>query len=400
MEKVGKTREVINKLQKELGVDSPRGKRLAYYVSEFYKQARTELEEARFLLNIENTLDEEMEYLCPECAGPSLNGGKGPFCCMTCRRYRCDNKDCKDKKKPIVESNGHKVCTSCGVVGDPVFVREVVKRDEDGNRLWVRPTNRKRTSHDRAKSMEDKLLDYKISEENREAILKDFKKILVVLDKRTSKPYSVGNYDYLILRLASRRGIEVGTLTPDEIEYRREQGVDKMVEKSVRSKYRGLPYDKKRTEDMWDEIRSRQEKVKTGEVEAPVVKIKSGPVDTKTPETLRRMDGILYGESGVYETLGWKSVPGDKYHNEYVESGVVDDRPKVGQWRCNVCEKNYAMSNKSKHEKTTKHVRTLEKKGIKWDNDIGNYVRDGEIYDIGYYNNRTMFLGEKSGNLQ
>ena len=52
MEKVGKTREAINKLQKKLGVDSPRGKRLAYYVSEFYKQARTELEEASSYLTL------------------------------------------------------------------------------------------------------------------------------------------------------------------------------------------------------------------------------------------------------------------------------------------------------------------------------------------------------------
>ena len=47
-------------------------------------------------------------------------------------------------------------------------------------------------------------------------------------------------------------------------------------------------------------------------MEAPEIKIKPGPVDVKTPETLQRMGGVLYGEGGVYKTLGWESVPCDK----------------------------------------------------------------------------------------
>ena len=122
-----------------------RKRRLAYHKSEFYKEPRTELEVANFDLNIENILNEEMKHLCPECAEPSLNDGKGPFCCGTCKDYRCD----KCEKGSVIASNGHMVCTSCGTVGDPVFVREVVIRDEDGNKITAKPARRKKTEYKR-----------------------------------------------------------------------------------------------------------------------------------------------------------------------------------------------------------------------------------------------------------
>ena len=102
--------------------------------------------------------------------------------------------------------------------------------------------------------MRDKLSEYNIREEDRETILEDFKKVLIALDKRTSKPYHIGSYDYFILRLASRRGIEIKGLTKEKVEYRESREMEQRVEESVKSRYRGLSYNKKRTEEMWDKI--------------------------------------------------------------------------------------------------------------------------------------------------
>ena len=78
------------------------------------------------------------------------------------------------------------------------------------------------------------------------------------------------------------------------------------MEESVKGRQKELPYSKKRTEEMWDEIHKEIEKVNSGEIEAPEIpKIKLEPVHIKTPGTLQRLDEMLYGVGGVFEAFGW-----------------------------------------------------------------------------------------------
>ena len=92
----------------------------------------------------------------------------------------------------------------------------------------------------------------------------------------------------------------------------------------------------------------------------------------------------MYGEGGVYKTLGWEPSPNDAYHSEYLKSGDPNilNMPKIGEWHCNICNRNYSASNKSKHERTRKHTEKLEEKRTQ---------SDGEVLDIGYYNNKITF---------
>ena len=259
----------------------------------------------------------------------------------------------------------------------------------------VKPTHKKKTVYDRAKTMEDKLLDYNIAD--RDTILEDFKKLLVALDKRTTKPFHVGCYDYFILRLASRRGIQVIPLTEEEVRRREWRMIAKKVEESVRKEYKGLPYNKELIEEMWDRIHEEIRKVRDGGVVAPEVpRVSVKPTDIKTPDTRNGLDETLYGEGGVYKTLGWELSPNDAYHSEYLKSGRsgsnILNTPKVGEWHCNACNLNFSACNKSKHEKNKKHVKKLKEKGVVFDADTRKYTQsDGEVFDIGYYNNKITF---------
>ena len=89
----------------------------------------------------------------------------------------------------------------------------------------------------------------------------------------------------------------------------------------------------------------------------------------------------------AYKTLGWEPSQGDAYHSEYLKKGDLKE-PKIGEWHCNACNRNYTASNKTKHEKTRKHVKKLEEKGIIFDANTKKYTQsDGKAFDIGYYNN-------------
>ena len=107
--------EDINDLLEKLGPNTSEGKIYSQWVTEFYKQPRTELEKAVFLSNVEKKLEEVVKHVCPECGEPTLNDGRGPFCCGTCRGYRCDRDSCRNTEKPVIEKEGNHVCTSCGM---------------------------------------------------------------------------------------------------------------------------------------------------------------------------------------------------------------------------------------------------------------------------------------------
>ena len=245
--------------------------------------------------------------LCNVCKEPSNNGKRGIFYCQTCKDFRCDSEGCDYKsERGIVVSEGRMVCTSYGVMGEPILNNERVVREEDGTKRVVKSTRKKKTEYNRVNTMKDKLLGYNITGEAREGILEEFIKVLIVLDGR-GEGKNIGSYDYFIIRLASRQGINLQPLTEEMVEYRKNKGIEKRIEESVRSKYRGLPYNKKRTEEMWDEIHEEIEKVKSGEKDAPEVpKIKPAPVDIKTTGTLNRLDKMVYGKCGVFEALGWE----------------------------------------------------------------------------------------------
>ena len=148
-------------------------------------------------------------------------------------------------------------------------------------------THKKKTKYDIVKTMNDRLLEYNIREEGGDNILQDFKKVLIVLDKRSSKPYHVGSYDYFIQRLASRWGIEIKPLSKEEVEHRESREIEKRVEETVRREYKKLPYGRMRAEEMWDKLKSKIADAKKKREEAS--KIKPYPVDTKTQGTLQKM---------------------------------------------------------------------------------------------------------------
>ena len=177
-------------------------------------------------------------------------------------------------------------------MGEQELVHGIIKTDEFGDKRVVRPSLKKKTVYDRAKTMNDRVLDYNIVD--RGAILEDFKTLLGALDGPGDKKYTVGSYDYFILRLASRRGIEITPWTSQETRNHKDRTIDKKIEERVRVEYKGLPYNRKRTEEMWDRIREEQRKVHSGEMDAPeVAEVSILPEDIKTYKSRKKLDEAL-----------------------------------------------------------------------------------------------------------
>ena len=91
----------------------------------------------------------------------------------------------------------------------------------------------KKSVHDRGKFMRDKLIDYGVSYENAELILEDFAKVKEVLESLNDGKKNIGHYDFLILRLASRRGIEIKEPTEEELVRIKDNKVERLIWKKV-----------------------------------------------------------------------------------------------------------------------------------------------------------------------
>ena len=64
------------------------------------------------------------------------------------------------------------------------------------------------------------------------------------------------------------------------------------------------------------------------------------------------------------------------YLEDLKKVGTIDTKePKPGEWHCNICNRNYAASNRTKHEKTKKHAKKQEQSDV--------------LENIGYYGDRT-----------
>ena len=180
-------------------------------------------------------------------------------------------------------NTGHVICPACGADNGPVLVHEVVRRGEDDNKVWVTPTHKKRSVYDQGGSMRDKLLEYNISKERgedyRDKILEDFQKVQGALNGK-----NISSYDYYILRLPARRGIQIIPLPKEEVRHRENYQREKMVTGSIRGAYKRLPYNKKRQEEMWVKIREELEKLRSGEIEAKNTKNKTRTCGYKDPK--------------------------------------------------------------------------------------------------------------------
>ena len=75
---------------------------------------------------------------------------------------------------------------------------------------------RKTSVHDQHKFMEDKLQNYGISGDGVRQILEDFGEVNETMEGKMKK-INIGHYEFFMIRLAARRGIEIRELTEDEV---------------------------------------------------------------------------------------------------------------------------------------------------------------------------------------
>ena len=120
-----------------------------------------------------------------------------------------------------------------------------IKVDKGGETtVYERMRARKRSEHDQDTFMRDELLEYKISSEGVERILEDFGRVKEVIydndllaegnletnkEAKKKKKRSIGHYEFFILRLAARRGIEIKALSAEEMRHRERSRTEKRV---------------------------------------------------------------------------------------------------------------------------------------------------------------------------
>ena len=214
---------------------------------------------------------------------------------------------------------GQHVGMACGVVGDPILGSERAGVEEDGSRRMVEPPKRVKTVHDQVKYMEEKLLYYFPSDDDREDILEDFKRVVGSIHKIGLNSKNIGHYDYFIIRLAARRKIPIRELTEEEVGRITDKEVEGLIWKKVQRNHKHQSKHKREVMEAMNKEKDKQYKKYIRDREAykwvTVPKIKRKPEDIKTPEVLQRMDDLLYGK--IFPPLGWDtSLEGNKEWGE------------------------------------------------------------------------------------